>query len=371
MDLENKLFSKNDVEVVENEVSEVPETLKITNYEQEPERAALIVNDSLEKGHYSEISYKLEELPSTGYKRVQYVFEGPDIKKNIWFILACLLFIMGYIYFFIIGIGLHLFSNDYENYCVLFLGVATIVFVVNIMLIVRSVRSIQYAKRYVKYYELLKYKNIEIIDDICIFTGIPYKTIVKDLSVAVRNKFIPQGHFTTNDLVFITSDELYSKYEMDKPIYDRYYKRLIEERIRMGERTDEMKKILDLGQEYIEKIHASNRLINDKDITMKLNQMEKIVTTIFREVDLNPSQADKLGMFLNYYLPTADKLLSAYVDISEKNNNGNNVKKAKYDIEHAIDMLIVSFGGILNQFYEAQEMDIASEVSAMENIMKQ
>ena len=47
------------------------------------------------------------------------------------------------------------------------------------------------------------------------------------------------------------------------------------------------------------------------------------------------------------------------------------VKNAKRDIEHAIDMLIVSFEGILNQFYEEQELDIASDISTMELLIKQ
>ena len=104
---------------------------------------------------------------------------------------------------------------------------------------------------------------------------------------------------------------------------------------------------------------------------MKLAQMEKIVATILREVDLNPEQSGKLGMFLNYYLPTTEKLLNAYIDINEKEIEGTSIKNAKRDIEHAIDMLIVSFEGILNQFYEEQELDIASDIATMELLIKQ
>ena len=139
----------------------------------------------------------------------------------------------------------------------------------------------------------MRYKNVEIIDDICACTTFPYSKVVKDLSCAVKQKLIPQGHFSTENLVFIASNELFEKYEENKPAYDRYYRKLIEERIRMGERTEEIQKILDIGQEYIDKIHDSNRLIKEKEITLKLNQMEKIVATIFREVDLNPGQSGK------------------------------------------------------------------------------
>ena len=73
-------------------------------------------------------------------------------------------------------------------------------------------------------------------------------------------------------------------------------------------------------------------------------------------------------MFINYYLPTTEKLLNAYIDINEKKIEGNNIAKAKKDIEQAIDMLIVSFEGILNQFYESIEMDISGEIAVMEKM---
>ena len=171
--------------------------------------------------------------------------------------------------------------------------------------------------------------------------------------------------------MFIASDELYSKYEENKPEYDRYYKQLIEERARIEERSDEIQKILDIGNEYLEKIQNSNQLIKDKDITEKLNKMEKIVATIFREVDINPEQSGKLSMFLNYYLPTTEKLLTTYIDIAEKKIEGVSIRNSKKEIEHGLDMLIESFEGILNQFYEEQEMDIVSDVAAMEAIMTQ
>ena len=76
-------------------------------------------------------------------------------------------------------------------------------------------------------------------------------------------------------------------------------------------------------------------------------------------------------MFLNYYLPTMEKLLMAYIDINEKKVEGQSLRKAKKDIDHAIDILLVSFESILNQFYEELELDISSDVSAMEALSEQ
>ena len=57
--------------------------------------------------------------------------------------------------------------------------------------------------------------------------------------------------------------------------------------------------------------------------------------------------------------------------IAEKKIEGTSIQHSKKEIEHGLDMLIESFEGILNQFYEEQEMDIVSDVAAIETIMTQ
>ena len=47
------------------------------------------------------------------------------------------------------------------------------------------------------------------------------------------------------------------------------------------------------------------------------------------------------------------------------------MEKTRKDIEGAIDKIIDSFEGILDKFYQEQDMDISSDISAMEIIMKQ
>lgn len=145
----------------------------------------------------------------------------------------------------------------------------------------------------------------------------------------------------------------------------------VEERLRMKERTKEMQAIMDQGQGYIDKIHESNDIIKDKIISQKLHRMENVVSMIFHEVDVNPQNADKLGMFMNYYLPTTEKLLEAYIEIDEKQIKGKSLEKTKKDIEGAIDKIIDSFEGLLDKFYHEKEMDIATDISAMEILMKQ
>lgn len=139
----------------------------------------------------------------------------------------------------------------------------------------------------------------------------------------------------------------------------------------MNVRTKETEELLEQGQEYVEKIRDTNDLIKDKEISNKLDRMEKVVAAIFHEVDINPAQSNKLGVFMGYYLPTTEKLLEAYLELDEKEVKGKSVKKTKLDISKALDSINIAFESLLERFYEEQERDISSDIFAMEAIMKQ
>ena len=191
------------------------------------------------------------------------------------------------------------------------------------------------------------------------------------MKIAVKDKLIPLGHFGTDNIIFMTSDEIYERYKSKQTVYDQYYRKQVEERLRMKERSKEMQEILDQGQKYIDKIHTSNDIIKDKIISEKLDEMEKIVSMIFHEVDINPDQADNLGMFMNYYLPTTDKLLTSYIEIDGKQIQGQTIKKTKKEIEEVLDKIIESFEKLLDKFYQEEQLDISTDISAMEIMMKQ
>ena len=78
-----------------------------------------------------------------------------------------------------------------------------------------------------------------------------------------------------------------------------------------------------------------------------------------------------MGKFLSYYLPTMDKLLKAYIELGEKTVIGSNARKMRKEIEETLDTLKHAFEGILDKFYQEQELDIMSDIAAMKMMLKQ
>ena len=194
---------------------------------------------------------------------------------------------------------------------------------------------------------------------------------LKPLVRKVNNFFT--RHFGRDKVIFMVSDSVFETYSKRRAVFDRYFRKLTEERYRMMSHSKEIEEILEEGQDYLGKIRDCNDIIKDKVISQKLDRMERVVEAIFHEIDVNPSRArgSKLDVFLNYYLPTTEKLLEAYIDNSEKKVQSKSTEKMQIDITRALDTINVAFEGLLEWFYKKKERDIVGEIFAMEKITAQ
>ena len=300
-----------------------------------------------------------------------YVFPFHRTKLSIAALTAAVFAISSYLCLLPIGTGIVVYSSEYRRLGIWILSMSGMILVLNILLITYVISIRNFRKRYQRYYNVLRFRRIQLMDDLSAYVGVNEKKVIRDLEYAIRKKLIPQGHFGTDHIFLLVSDEAYERYKEKQAVFDRYYQKQIEERARMNERTAQIQEILDQGEVYVKKIHESNDLIKDKLISQKLERMEKVVAMIFHETDINPDQADRLGMLLNYYLPSTEKLLESYIEIDERTVKTKSLDHTRREIEDALDLLNDSFEKMLDHFYREKEVDILSDISAMEKMMKQ
>lgn len=370
MGLFNNLFSKKGANA--SDALEVVASTK-SGYIGEAERIANVVAAGLEKENYSGMNEQLSVIAQKDEEKDVYVFEHPGVISRYYAIALIVAVSLAFVYYLFIGAGTAYFSTtaELDSIAMFFVGVSSVVLLVNIALISKLVSAIRFKKRFDVYEELLGYKSLEFIEDIAICAKQKEVLVIKDLKRATKRKLIPQGHLSRENRVFMVSNDVYDRY-MEKPaIYDRYFQKMIEERRRVKSRTKRISKIMETGEQYIEKIHGYGTLVKDKNVSKKITRMKNIVSMIFHEIDVNPSQAQSLGVFLNYYLPTTEKLLDAYVSLDEKQASGKNANQTRKEIEEAISTIVIAFEGILEKLYEEHEMDIASDIAAIELSMKQ
>ncbi len=134
--------------------------------------------------------------------------------------------------------------------------------------------------------------------------------------------------------------------------------------------TDEARAKMNEYERYIDLIEQADIDIEDGPMSEKIQRMKSITAAIFQEVEAHPEKRHQIDRFMNYYLPTTLKLLESYARIERQGVSGENMAKAKADIEGIADTLVAGYEKQLDKLYRAEAMDIAGDVSVIENMLK-
>lgn len=118
-------------------------------------------------------------------------------------------------------------------------------------------------------------------------------------------------------------------------------------------------------------IRRANDRIADPVLSAKIDRLEEITARIFRAVEEDPRKREMIGTFLNYYLPTTQKLLDSYAEFESAGIEGENLRQAKERIESTMDAVVRGFEYQLDKLYQADAMDVDSDIRVMEHMLRQ
>lgn len=123
-------------------------------------------------------------------------------------------------------------------------------------------------------------------------------------------------------------------------------------------------------QAIINQLQALDNAIPGEEMSQKIRRLSQVSQKIFKLVEENPEKLPQLRRFMDYYLPTAMKLLTSYSQLDAQGVDGANITEAKNKIESAMDSLVTAFENQLDKLFAADALDISSDISAMENMLK-
>ena len=84
----------------------------------------------------------------------------------------------------------------------------------------------------------------------------------------------------------------------------------------------------------------------------------------------DPQKAARIDTFLNYYLPTTQKLLDSYAEFEAAGVEGENLRQAKSRIEATMDTIVRGFEHQLDELYKADALDVDSDIRVMETMLR-
>ena len=129
--------------------------------------------------------------------------------------------------------------------------------------------------------------------------------------------------------------------------------------------------IIQRGQMFIEQIRACNDAIPGEEVSSKIFRMETLTRRIFARVEEEPDTAGDIRKLMDYYLPTAIKLLEAYSDLDAQPVQGENIISSKKEIEDTLDTLNGAFEVLLDDMFQDMAWDVSSDVSVLKTMLAQ
>ena len=225
--------------------------------------------------------------------------------------------------------------------------------------------------RFKKYVKMLSEKKYASIKDLSAEVGKSEDFVRKDLRGMIGRKWFRQGHLDDKETTMIATDALYEQYRRTQAQADALRKEQEEIEKQYGALSKDVREVLEKGKEYTEKIREVNEALPEIEITEKLTRLENIISKIFARVKEEPGEAKNLSQFMDYYLPTTWKLVSAYREMAEQPVQGENIQTAKKEIKDSLDTINDAFETLLDSMFERQAWDVSTDISVMKSMMKQ
>ncbi len=197
-------------------------------------------------------------------------------------------------------------------------------------------------------------------------TNTPYEQVRSDISELVAN-----GVFGATAYVDMSSQYL---------ILNEYGKRKVAEHLAAArkQRTPEPEKATPLSKEaeaskeasILREIRQVNDEIADPRLSEQIDRIEEITRLILRYQEDHPEQAGQLRSFLSYYLPTTLKILNSYAELERQSYQGKNITETRQRIEDIMDKVVTGFETQLDQLFANSRIDITSEITVLENMLR-
>lgn len=119
----------------------------------------------------------------------------------------------------------------------------------------------------------------------------------------------------------------------------------------------------------LRQLREVNDAIPDPVMSSKIARLEQISARIFALAKQDPAKQPQLKKFMDYYLPTALKLLNTYAQMAMQDVQGSNILEAKRSIERSMDLLVTAFENQLDKLFQADALDVSADIAALEGML--
>ena len=236
-------------------------------------------------------------------------------------------------------------------------------------------RRLRRAERYI---QLCGEKRFAGVDELARATGRSPGFVKKDLQRMLELGMFPEGHLDQAAACFMLDDTVYRQYlaaesgriqreQENRPAPEP------QERPESPAATPaeeaELDEMMTEGTEFIRKLRDLNDKISGETISAKLFCLENLLKDIFDGVRMHPDQRHQMHKLMSYYLPTTLKLVEAYEEFDRVSAPGEDIIKAKAEIENTLDTINDAFRELLNKLFQHAVFDATTDAQVLKTML--
>lgn len=139
--------------------------------------------------------------------------------------------------------------------------------------------------------------------------------------------------------------------------------------LEVNSKDKNIRELAEQGNNAIKEFTRLNDQIKNSKISGCIDSIVVYMQKIFDNVAQNPEKLPKIRRFLNYYLPTTQKILTAYANLENQNADTKNISETMVRIEGMADKIEEAFKHQLDSLFGDDALDIKSDIAVLENMM--
>ena len=146
--------------------------------------------------------------------------------------------------------------------------------------------------------------------------------------------------------------------------------KVVEVRERANTGDADLNRQIEEGRRQLDMLQAHNDQLPDPVISEKLDRMVCAGNAILTALEEKPARLNEVRRFMNYFLPTAEKLVANYVSFEQAPVKGENVLAAMKSVENSLSMVADAFEKQYDSLYRNESYNVEAEVTVMETLLK-
>ena len=214
-----------------------------------------------------------------------------------------------------------------------------------------GMRKKKQAQRYRSYLAMIGRRQSISISSLASATGLSPSRVREDLEDMLGEGLFPAGFLDYGgDMLVLSADGLREESPKAEP-------------------ASRPKAEQDRENAILSEIREVNDAIANEKLSAQIDRIGVITAKILDYQKSHPEKSPQLHSFLSYYLPTTLKILRAYGQLESQQVSGENITAAMERIEGMMDKVVEGFEKQLDQLFQGDAMDIATDVEVLERML--